>query len=158
MDFVRRHFSEMEFRGETRLRGWCLCEMRMVAKRLFERTYPRKSQPGHPGRPTALPGSHSTGDDHQSFDLESSDPSPASAVELEDEIVTLQSAIDALEAKSRQVIRMKQFQRMTFKEIGQELKISPGKASKIYLSAIQQLQRSLAPTFEQSSAFSGESK
>ena len=79
------------------------------------------------------------------MELAASDPSPHSHLIAEEEAALLQTALARLPKDYQEVIRLRNWQLLSFEEAGERLGRSAEAARKLWARAIQQLQREIQP-------------
>ncbi len=127
-----------EFRGETaqELRGWLrriLLNDILQTQRKFSGTAKRQI-----GR--EIPLDHNDSQRGTTADPACLELTPSDQVIAEEEAETLRRAMDQLPAEYQQVLRLRNWQDLSFVEIGRQMNRSPEAARKLWSRAVMQLQ------------------
>jgi RNA polymerase sigma-70 factor (ECF subfamily) len=127
-----------EFRGETaqELRGWLrriLLNDILQTQRKFTGTAKRQI-----GR--EIPLDHNDSQRGTTADPACLELTPSDQVIAEEEAETLRRAMDQLPAEYQQVLRLRNWQDLSFVEIGRQMNRSPEAARKLWSRAVMQLQ------------------
>ena len=141
---VRRDYDKLEPRGSGQLAVWCNQRMRFISIALYRKAYGRNTEPGHPKRPLALPGTSCDGE-HRSMELEDKFVEPSSALEQHEICRAVDRVLSEMPENECVAFICRNIHGKSFGQIAKELGVGEQVAKSLYQRAVERIREELGP-------------